>query len=78
MFHIAEVEKECQTSHCHLDIFYEQRTSLCYYALSFLLMKANFQTHTSDWKLMVVNKHPASARETTERALVSVITEQSL
>lgn len=43
-----------------------------------LLMKANFQTHTSDWKLMVVNKHPASARETTERALVSVITEQSL
>lgn len=40
-----------------------------------LLMKANFQTHTFDW---VVNKHPASAHETTERTLVSVITEQNL
>lgn len=43
-----------------------------------LLMKANFQTHAFDWELMVVNRYPASARETTEGTLVSVITEQSL
>ena len=43
-----------------------------------LLMKANFQTHAFDWELMVVNKYPASACETSEVTLVSVITEQRL
>ena len=35
VFHTPEVEKECQSSHRHLDISYQQRTSLCYCALSF-------------------------------------------
>ena len=42
VFHTPEVEKECQSSHRHLDISYQERTSLCYCALSFLLMKANW------------------------------------
>lgn len=43
-----------------------------------LLMKANFQNHAFDWELMVVNKYPASACETSEVTPVSVITEQRL
>lgn len=39
------------------------------------LMKANFQTHTSDWELMVINQYPTSPSEISEVTLASAIAE---